>query len=88
MTPDLNEIQREIDLIKARNKKVEADKAWETSWARRFLIAITTYFLIVIFMYVVKFEKPFLGAIIPSIAYLLSVSTMPFLKKLWISKRK
>ena len=87
MNQDTNDIQREIELIKERNKRVEADKAWETSWARRLFIAITTYLLIVIFMFVAKLEKPFVGAIIPAAAYLLSASTLPYLKKYWIKKR-
>ena len=33
---ELEEIKKEIDLIKERNRKVEADKAWETSNFRVF----------------------------------------------------
>lgn len=29
------ELEKEIEQIKARNKRVELDKAWETSWTRR-----------------------------------------------------
>jgi len=87
MNNNPNDIQREIELIKERNKRVEADKAWETSWTRRFFVAITTYILIVIFMFVAKLEKPFIGAIVPAVAYLLSASTLPYLKKYWIKKR-
>lgn len=36
-------IQKEINQIKERNKKVEADKAWETSLSRKILIAILIY---------------------------------------------
>jgi len=86
VTQNLNDIQRELDSIKSRNKKVEADKAWETSWARKILIAIITYALIVIFMYVAKLDKPLIGALIPTVAFLLSVSTLPFFKRLWIKK--
>ena len=87
MNNQLNEIQREIDEIKIRNKRVEADKAWETSWTRKILIVVMTYLLIVIFMIIVKLENPFIGAIIPTIAYLLSMSTIPYLKKWWINKQ-
>ena len=87
MDQNLQNIQREIDLIKERNKRVEADKGWETSWTRRLFIAITTYLLIVIFMFVAKLEKPFIGAIVPAAAYLISVSTLPYLKKYWVKKR-
>ena len=29
------ELEKEIEQIKERNKRVELDKAWETSWTRR-----------------------------------------------------
>ena len=29
------ELEQEIEQIKERNKRVELDKAWETSWTRR-----------------------------------------------------
>ena len=86
MNPKLDEIQREIDAIKARNKRVEADKAWETSWTRRILITILTYIVIVIFMVMADFKKPFVAALVPSLAYLISMSTLYYFKKWWISK--
>ena len=35
--------KKEIEEIKKRNARVEADKAWETSWARRILVALLTH---------------------------------------------
>ena len=32
---DNKELEKEILKIKERNKRVELDKAWETSWTRR-----------------------------------------------------
>lgn len=29
------ELEQEIEQIKERNKRVELDKTWETSWTRR-----------------------------------------------------
>ena len=40
---DNNELKMEIEKIKERNKKVELDKAWETSFVRRLCICILTY---------------------------------------------
>ena len=31
----IDKLEEELDGIKERNKKVEIDKAWETSWTRR-----------------------------------------------------
>ena len=61
------DIEREIEGIKERNEKVEADKAWELSWTRKILIAIITYLLIVLFMYIAELSRPFIGAIVPAV---------------------
>ena len=87
MTENLNEIEREINEIQQRNVRVEIDKAWETSWTRKILVAVTTYLLIVVFMFVAKFESPFIGAIIPTIAYLISMNSLPYFKKRWMKKK-
>lgn len=39
-------IEREIELLQERNRKVEADKAWETSTFRVVTIACITYAII------------------------------------------
>ena len=38
------DLEKEIKEIKERNKRVETDKAWETSWTRKICIALLTYF--------------------------------------------
>ncbi len=79
-------IEQEITQIKKRNKKVEADKAWETSWIRRITIAILTYFVIVIFFFVADLPRPFINAIVPTLGFILSTLTVSLLKSIWIKK--
>ncbi|MBD3313382.1 hypothetical protein GF345_02985 [Candidatus Woesearchaeota archaeon] len=79
-------IEKEIGEIKKRNKRVEADKAWETSWSRKIIIAVLTYIVIVIFFFMAGLPKPFVNSIVPALAYVLSTMTVPALKKAWISK--
>lgn len=88
MEPELQNIQRELETIKERNKRVEADKAWELSWTRKILVALFTYILIVLFMVLAHLSSPFINAIVPSVAYLISMSAMPYLKKWWLSRKK
>jgi len=82
----IEQIEKEIALIKQRNERVEADKVWETSFLRKFLLILLTYLVIVLFMYFVEIDNPWLGAIVPSIGFYLSTLTLPFIKKLWIKK--
>ena len=83
----LKELKKEIENIKTRNKRVEADKAWETSWTRRIMITILTYIVIVIFFYVANLPKPFVNSIIPALAFLVSTLTLSLIKKLWLKKQ-
>ena len=69
------------------NKKVEADKAWETSYSRKLLILILTYFVIVIFFFVSNLGNPFINAIVPSLGFFLSTLTIPFFKNWWLKNR-
>jgi small-conductance mechanosensitive channel len=79
-------LKKEIDQIKARNKRVETDKAWETSWTRRLLILVLTYIVIVIFFITSKLPNPFANAVVPSLAFLLSTMTVPLIKKWWLNR--
>ena len=84
MTDNIEYISKEVDKLKARNTRVEADKAWETSYFRRITIALLTYSIIVIFLFYVGFSEPFVSAIIPTIGFGLSTLVLSFLKKRWI----
>jgi len=80
----IEQLEKEINLIKERNKKVERNKAWETSLTRRFLLSIFTYLAIGIYLDVINISKPWLNAIVPTVALMLSTLTLPFFKKLWM----
>lgn len=83
----LGELEQRVASIETRNKKVELDKAWETSLARKLFVAGLTYLTLGIFMQAIDVTKPWLNAVIPSIAFLLSTLTMPLLKD-WYVKHK
>jgi len=85
--PTLETLQKEIDEIKARNRRVEADKAWETSWTRKCIILIFTYIVVVIFFTVARLPEPFVNAIVPSLAFVLSTLSIPAFKKWWIGRQ-
>ncbi len=82
--PTLKQLETEIEKIKARNKRVEADKAWETSWTRRGLLVLFTYLAIGIYLYAINIPHAWLSAIVPAVAFTLSTLTLPFFKKIWI----
>lgn len=81
-------MNKEIKAIIERNKRVEKDKAWETSFTRRVIIALMTYLLIVLFLWMIKFSEPWLNALVPTIAFVLSTLTLPFFKEIWLKYQK
>lgn len=80
----VEELEKEIQQIKDRNQRVESDKAWETSFFRRFLLALFTYLAIGIYLQVINISKPWLNAIVPAVAFMLSTLAMPFFKRVWL----
>ncbi len=80
----LKKLEGEINKIKERNRRVEAEKAWEMSWARRIAILILTYIIIVIFFVFAGIPKPFANAAVPALAFFLSTLSLPLLKKIWL----
>ncbi len=80
----MKNLEKRVDTIELRNQKVETDKAWETSWIRKIILATLTYLTIVLFFIAADLPKPFLNSIIPTIGFLLSTLSLPFFKKLWI----
>lgn len=76
--------QPEIRAILERNKRVEADKAWETSWARMALIALFTYLAIALYLNAIHIARPWLNSVVPAVGFMLSTLTLPFFKRLWL----
>ncbi|MFH1405377.1 MAG: hypothetical protein ABIH21_04790 [Patescibacteria group bacterium] len=80
----MKHLEHEIHHLKERNRRVDADKAWETSWQRKLTIAILTYVIVVIFLMTIDAPKPFLNALVPTAGFLLSTLTLYGFKRLWI----
>lgn len=76
----------DIIALKERNKKVEADKAWEISWTRRIIIAGVTYIIVAAWLAMLGVGHHLLHAFVPVLGYLASILTLPMLKKHWIAK--
>jgi hypothetical protein len=80
-------IEERLQKIEERNRRVELEKAWETSFARSFSIIVITYILATVVMYLIDVPKPHLNSIVPTLGYFLSIQSLPFIKKYWISKK-
>lgn len=84
----LRDLKLKIHKIEERNKKVEADKAWETSWTRRIILFLLTYIVIVIFFVYAELPKPFVNSVVPALAFVISTLSLRFFKKVWLRYKK
>ncbi|VVC00065.1 Uncharacterised protein [uncultured archaeon] len=77
-------LEEKISSIVERNKRVEADKAWETSKFRRGLIALATYVVVVYFLLLINVPNPFLNALVPTLGFIVSTLSLPFIREWWV----
>ena len=75
--------EKEIQLIKERNMRVELDKFWETSWTRRIFISVATYLVAGIWLVLINKNYPWLKSFVPVLGYLLSTLSLGFLRDWW-----
>lgn len=80
---EIEELKQEISKLKERNKKVDANKAWETSMSRKLLLVIITYILAALTLITIKNDSPWTNALIPTLGFYLSTLTLPFVKNIW-----
>ncbi len=80
-------IEERLNKIEERNKRVELDKAWETSFTRILLVSIITYVVAYFVLRNMGASEPYLSALIPVLGFVLSTQSIPMLKKQWIKKR-
>ncbi len=83
----MTSIEERVKAIEERNCRVELDKAWETSIARKIILAVLTYFVILVFFIVAELPYPFLSALVPSAAFIFSTLSLPYFKTVWISRK-
>lgn len=79
-------LDKRVSAIEERNKRVEADKRWETSMFRRLFITSLTYLVITTFLLVTNNERPFLIALVPATGYFLSTLVVDPVKTWWLNK--
>lgn len=83
---DFMNLKKEVESIKERNARVEADKAWEVSRTRKAIIVVLTYIVIVLFFFAAGLPSPFTNAMVPTAAFVISTLSLPLFKKAWIKK--
>lgn len=80
-----HEADENINAIHSRNARVAADKAWETSWTRKGLIAAGTYIIVGLYLDYLGVDNGWSHALVPAGAYLISTLSLPVVKQIWMN---
>ncbi len=83
---NLEILTERVTRIEERNAYVEQSKTWETSVIRRVCITVLTYAAVVIFFSIAQLPKPFVNALVPAGAFLISTLTLGLVRSWWIKK--
>lgn len=85
----MSDLEKRVEEIENRNKRVEIDKVWETSWTRRICIIILTYVVVIIYSYIVRnYDNILLSSLVPVIGFTLSTLSLKLIRNVWQSNRR
>ncbi len=78
------DLEERIKKIEERNKRVELDKFWETSWTRKICIIILTYIIVITYSYLIReYNYVLLTSLVPVIGFTLSTLSLKAVRKIW-----
>lgn len=84
---ELKDLEKTIEDIQERNRRVELDKKWETSTTRKVCIAILTYIVVIVYSSIIsKTSNVFLSSLVPVIGFTLSTLSLKAVRKVWEKK--
>ncbi|MDX1765849.1 MAG: hypothetical protein R3313_02755 [Candidatus Saccharimonadales bacterium] len=80
-------IEDRLTAIEERNKRVEADKAWETSLVRIAIITMLTYVIVYVYLRMIDADQAAASAIVPALGFFLSTLIVRSVKQVWLRKK-
>lgn len=78
----ITQLENKVQELESRNKRVEANKSWETSPIRILIVAALTYSVMLLVFWQIGGGRPFEQAIIPTIGFVLSTLSLTWINKL------
>jgi hypothetical protein len=83
---DTQDFETRLKKIEQRNAKVEQDKKWETSLARKIAVACITYIVLAAYFGIFLGVNPWISALVPTIGFLLSTMSLSVVKDIWMKR--
>lgn len=84
---EITDIKKRLLKIEERNRRVELDKTWETSWVRRLSIVVLTYVFIGLYLTFIGTQNPWINAIVPVFGFIFSTLSLNIIKNYWTKNR-
>ena len=81
-------LEDDVREIEERNRRVEANKAWETSLFRKLWVLLLTYLVTALVFRLIGVPRFMLNALIPTLAYWMSTASLPFARAAWQGTRR
>lgn len=83
------DLEERIKKIEERNKRVELNKSWETSWTRKICIMILTYIIVITYSFLIReYNYILLTSLVPVIGFTLSTLSLKAIRTIWEKKIK
>lgn len=83
------DLEERIKKIEERNKRVELNKSWETSWTRKICIMILTYIIVITYSFLIReYNYILLTSLVPVIGFTLSTLSLKAIRKIWEKRIK
>jgi hypothetical protein len=84
----IEELEARVAALEQRNQRVETEKAWETSAARRVTLAVLTFAALAGYLWAIGVDRPLINAVVPTAGFMLSTLTMPIARRAWLARRQ
>jgi len=76
-------LEDRLQALEQRNRRVELNKRWETSWVRRICIAALTYVVVSVYLALVVHINPWINALVPTMGFLVSTLALGAVRSVW-----
>lgn len=83
----VEQLEQRVAAIEERNRRVEVDKAWETSATRRLIILAATYLVLGCYLWAIDIPRPWLNAMVPTVGFALSTLVLSPARRWWEGRR-
>ena len=79
----MSPLEARVAALEERNRAKDANKSWETSWARFTVVCALTYALVALYMWAAGLKPLWLNAVVPAAAYAISTITIAPAQRAW-----